>query len=81
MALATAEFYTAWIVGIGGVNEPEFLSAGLHVDYTDLTNQPAASLPPEPNGFVCQVTAEKVVLNAIDKLPNTSEIAGTRRII
>jgi hypothetical protein len=74
----TADFYTAWVIGIGGANEPEFLSAGLPVDYTDLTNQPAASLPPEPNGFVCRVNGDESDLDAIDALPNTSELAGTR---
>ena len=81
MAVATADFHTAWVIGIGGANEPEFLSAGLPVDYTDVTNQPAASLPPDPNVFVCKLTAEESVLDALDELPNTSELAGTREII
>ena len=84
MALATADFITK-CVGDGLTSEtafgPEFQLSDLQLSYTDLTGHEGAQRPTSPNAFVCQVTADERVLNAIDKLPNTSEILGTRRII
>ena len=84
MALATADFATAWI-GDGtesNPNTPSFSSAtGLSYKYEDITGQPTSNLHPEPNVFICKVTAEESVLDALDELPNTSELPGTREII
>jgi len=84
MALATADFITA-CVGDGLTSEtafgPEFQFSELQLSYTDLTGHDGTERPTSPNAFVCEVTADESVLNTIDKLPNTSEIVGTRRII
>jgi hypothetical protein len=84
MTKATADFVTKWI-GDGSSQEdgfrPEFIDSDFVMTWTDVTSQQLADLPTSPNAFVCQVTAEESVLDALDKLPNTSEIPGTRRII
>jgi hypothetical protein len=81
MALATADFITA-CVGDGLTSEtaygPEFQDSGLQFSYTDLTGHEGSERPTSPNAFVCEVTADESVLDAIDAFPNTSELAGTR---
>ena len=84
MALATADFITA-CVGDGLSPEtaygPEFQSSELQFSYTDLTGHEGTERPTRPNAFVCEVTAEESVLDALDALPNTSELVGTRELI
>ena len=84
MALATADFATAWI-GDGtesNPNTPSFSSAtGLSYKYEDITGQPTENLSPNPNVFVARITADESVLDALDALPNTSELVGTRELI
>jgi hypothetical protein len=84
VALATADFITA-CVGDGLSPEtaygPEFQSSELQFSYTDLTGHEGTERPTSPNAFVCKVTAEESVLDALDALPNTSELVGTRELI